>query len=147
MSLSRGQSIVETVIAAGLISIAVIAALSLSIRSQKQSTYARKQDEATKYATQALDWFRTMRSNSGWSTLADLDEGTYCLNTLPIDVSQLSVGDCSPDDYVPGTQYQRSIVLDTSTQASGTLKATITVSWYDNALRQTTIEMELSQWR
>ena len=39
--LPKGTSIIEIVIAAALISVAVIAALSLSNNSQKQNTYAR----------------------------------------------------------------------------------------------------------
>lgn len=144
----QGQSIVETVIASALISMAILAALSLSLNSQKASTYAKNSAEATKYTSQASDWLRTERNSLGWSTLAAAP-GTYCLNTIPSapnDFTNLSLGNCAADTYIPQTIFTRQITVDSSTAASGTIKITITLSWQETTLHSTSLEMELSQW-
>lgn len=140
----KGTSIIEIVIAASLISMAVIAALSLTNRSQKQSSYSRNLAEATKYATEASDWIRNERSNLGWATMSSLSDGVYCLNYLPADFTLISSGSCLAGEYITGsTLYQRTLDL---TKTSNSIKFNIQVSWQENIQRQATIEMELSQW-
>lgn len=149
-----GQSIIETVIAAALISVAILAAISLSVYSQKQSSYAKYLAEATKYASQAADWLRTERDLVGWGTLADKvtsdgSPATYCLNNLPVspsDFTSLTPGSCASGSYIPQTTFIRQITADTGSQASGVIKLTITLSWQDSALHTTSQEMELTKW-
>ena len=143
MKITRGTSIIEIVIAAALISMAIIAALSLANHSQKQNTYARDLAEATKYTTQAADWIRAQRSSLGWATLAAKGDGIYCLNTVPADFSLIQDGDCDAGDYIPNTLFDRTITLNNTGTA---LQVTITVNWQDSTTRQATIQMELTQW-
>ncbi len=154
MTTKRGTSIIEIVIAAALISVSVIAALSLTNRSQKQNTYSRDLSEATKYATQAADWLRTERDILGWATMADkvTTDGTdsvYCLNNFPAtdsDFTQITPGACTQGDYIPSTQFTRYAIVDTSSIATRVIKFSLTVSWMENELRQSVIELELAQW-
>ncbi len=140
----KGTSIIEIVIAASLISMAVIAALSLTNRSQKQSTYARNLAEATKYASEASDWIRNERTNLGWATMSTMSDGVYCLNTLPADFTLISSGSCLSGNYITGsTIYQRTLNM---TKSATSIKFNIEVSWQENVPRQATIEMELSEW-
>lgn len=153
----RGTSIIEVVIAAALISISVIAALSLSNHSQKQNTYARDLAEASKYLAEASDWLRTERDELGWATIADkvetdvaVGDSTYCLNTLPssisLDFTTLPASSCDPSEFILGTVFQREITLDPPVPNSGVLKATIAVRWLEKVEREATLEMELTQW-
>ncbi len=151
-----GQSIVETVIAAALISVAVIAALSLATRSERQSSYAKYSAQASKYTSQAGDWVRSERNRLGWATLVTKVEtdsvdslALYCLNDLPLppnDFNDLVVGQCEEDTYIPETFFTRTITLDTTQAGSGILKISIVVSWQEKITRQTTLELELTQW-
>lgn len=143
MKLRRGTSIIEIVIAAALISIAIIAALSLANHSQKQNTYARGLAEATKYTTQASDWIRTQKNTLGWATINTLGAGSYCLNEFPTDFTAISPGDCG-SLYIPTTMFQRKIFI--SKDNPSLIKIIIEVSWQENGPRQATIEMELAQW-
>lgn len=156
MFIRRGQSIVETVIAAALISIALIAALSLSTRSERQTSYARNSAEATKYASQAGDWFRTQRNSLGWATLVAKAQAesvnnlaVYCLNSIPNNFDDLSLatGECDSLAYIPNTYFTRAVVVDTSLAATGILKVTVSVSWQEKSIRQTTLELELTSWQ
>jgi Tfp pilus assembly protein PilV len=144
-----GQSIVETVIAAALISVTIITALSLSVYSQKQSTYAKNLVEASKYAAQGADWLRAQRALLGWDGMA-ASSGTYCLNTIPTapnDFTSLSSGSCSPNTYIDSTIYTRQINVDNSRASSGSIKITVTVIWTDSTSHATSLEAELTKWQ
>lgn len=140
----KGTSIIEIVIATALISMAIIAALSLTNNSLKQSLYARNLAEATEYATQAADWIRTQRDTLGWGYIYSYPESTYCLNTFPADFTAIQSGTCTSGDYLPQTKFQRSIVL--SKPDAETAKFVIAVSWEDKITRVSSIEMELTSW-
>lgn len=143
MLIKKGTSIIEIVIAAALISVAIIAALSLANQSQKQNSYARDLAEATKYATQAGDWIRNERNSLGWTALSELDAGEYCLNDFPADFTLIEPGSCNPNAYISGTRYSRQISL---TKDPDKLTIKIVVSWIEQVQRQATIEMELQPW-
>ncbi|EKD80483.1 MAG: hypothetical protein ACD_40C00076G0003 [uncultured bacterium] len=145
----RGTSIIEIVIAAALISVAVIAALSLTNHSQKQNTSARGLAEATKYNTQATDWIRSQRDILGWATIAAKPNNTFCLNSLPSDFNSLPTpGACGASSYITGTQYKRQITLTSSAtdKTNGIVKITIDVTWEEKLTRHVTTEMELTSW-
>lgn len=159
MKFKRGTSIIEIVIAAALISVAIISALSLANYSQKQNSYARGLAEATKYTTQAQDWIRSQRESLGWATIAAkavaddvANVATYCIQALPTtaggtDFTDLTSGACQSTDYIAGTLYRRELKVDTTGQGSGVLKITVIVTWMEEIERQATVETELTQWK
>lgn len=155
MKLRRGTSIIEIVIATALISVSIISALSLANHSQKQNSYSITSAQASKYTSQATDWIRTQRDTLGWSTIAakavadsSSNLASYCLNTLPASATNftdLSPGTCSAGSYISDTMFQRQMIIDTSSQASGILKISVIVTWMENIARQTSVELELTQ--
>lgn len=93
--LLKGQTILETTLAAALISVAIVAALALSTNTEKEASYSRDLNVATRYNYQAIDWIKQVKAEIGWSTLlakieSDGSGSLYCLNTIP----------ASPDDFV-----------------------------------------------
>lgn len=157
MKHKQGQSIIETVIAAALISISVLAALALANHSQKQNISAKNLASANTYASETLDWIRTQRDSLGFATLAskgtaDSNSGTaiYCLSSIPIspdDFTILTPSTCGPSEYISGTLYTRQLALDTSTAPTGILGVTVTITWEEQATRQVVLETELTSWR
>lgn len=143
IKIRKGTSIIEIVIAATLISIAIIAALSLTNQSQKQNSYARGLAEATKYASQAGDWIRNERDSLGFETIYTVADGTYCLNTLPADFLTMESGTCSDNSFISSTNFQREVNVTKSAEA---INVVVTVSWMETTLRQAKIEMELTPW-
>lgn len=139
----NGTSIIEIIIATALISVAMIAALSLMNRSQSQNTYAKNLNVANGYVTQAADWIRSQRDTYGYATIDSRNADTYCLNTLDIDFSSISAGACATNSFIPNTIYQRNITI---TKKDKSIQFKIIVSWQEKIARQATIEMELSQW-
>lgn len=151
MKLLKGTSIIEIVIATALISVGIIAALSLVNNSQKQNTYARGLAEASRYASQASDWIRSERTTLGWATLNTINDGVYCLNNFPVNFLSLVAGPCDASSFIsntiPAGFYQRKITLSKNPPVSPTsINIVIEVSWMEKILRQATIEMELTQW-
>lgn len=156
--ISRGTSIIEVVIAAALISVTIISALSLSNHSQKQNTYARDLAEASKYTAEAADWLRTERSELGWATMAAkvesddaVGDSIYCLSSLPsalneTDFTTLAANTCAETDFIPGTIFQREIRINPPAPGSSILQATIVVTWVEKETRQASLEVELTQW-
>ncbi|MBP9669992.1 hypothetical protein KBD75_01175 [Candidatus Woesebacteria bacterium] len=143
IQIRRGTSIIEIVIAAALISISIIAALSLTNQSQKQNTYAKGLAEATKYANQAADWIRNERNNLGWATLNTIDNGSYCLSDFPSDFTQIEAGECGATDYIPNTKFRRNVEINKTVD---TINLVITIIWTEQVERQAKIEMELTSW-
>lgn len=153
-----GQSILEVVIATTLISMGVIAALSLTNQSQKSSNFAKVQGTATAYNNQLADYLRNQKAILGYATLAEKflaeDSGgvaTYCFATLPTSTALFlahPAGSCNPTtDYIPGTILRRELSVTTGSTASGLLELTITTSWEDNTTRTARLNLELSQWK
>ena len=150
MKTKSGQSIIEVVIAAALISMGVIAALSLTNYSQKQSTFSKTLNLATSYNNQASEWLRNQRTTLGWAVFLDKitrEGSTYCLATLPADFSALVPGSCSGTDVILGTLYRRQLDFDTAQSAQGILSATITTTWQEKTTRTTSLTLEISQWK
>jgi len=152
-----GGSILEVVIATTLISMGVIAALSLTNQSQKSSNYAKTLDAATAYNNQAADYLRNQKNQLGYATLAEMFTADssggvahYCLVTLPADTTSflaLNPSSCSEIDLLQGTSFKRDLEVNTSSSGTGILPITITTSWSDSALRSAVLKMELSQWK
>jgi len=144
MTIKKGTSILEVVIATAMISMAVIAALSLTSKSQSQNTYARRSTEASKYATQVADWLRGERDNLGFTELSEnITAGTYCLITLPTDITNLpAAGDCDSTDLIDNV-FKRSLVLSKN---ADTIIATVEINWEDTTTRSTIINVDLKKW-
>lgn len=144
MTIRRGASILEIIIAAAMISMAVIAALSLTSKSQSQNNYARRSTEATRYANQVADWLRGERDNLGFTELSEsITAGTYCLVSLPTDITSLpGAGDCGSTQLIDNV-FKRSLVLS---KTADTITAQVEINWEDATTRTTIIDLELKKW-
>lgn len=155
--LRRGQSILEVVIATTLISMGVIAALSLTNQSQRSSNYSKTLDAATTYNNQAADYLRNQKTQLGFATLAEkfnaeksAEVATYCLASLPPDSASflaLAPGTCAETDLIQGTPFTRTLTVQTESINEGSLPLTLTTSWYDTSQRNAILTLELTQWK
>lgn len=152
-----GQSILEVVIATTLISMGVLAALSLTNQSQKSSNYAKTLDAATAFNNQAADYIRNQKNITGFASLSEKfntdkigNSAVYCLNNLPTDATgfmTLDPGVCDDNEFIQGTSFTRWLEVDTANIATGLIPLTITTSWNDAAVRNAVLNMELSKWK
>lgn len=139
-----GTSILEIVIATAMITVAVIAALSLTNKSQSQNSYSRKSSEASGYASQVIDWARAERETLGWASLNTIGAGVYCLNSLPASYLTMTAGACTPATYIPNTSFTRNLTI--SKPSDTKIKLTISVTWLESTSREVQMESEIVQW-
>lgn len=158
MNILRGNTIIEVLIAATLVSIAILAALSLSSSSQKQTDFSRNIYQASTHNSTLIDWLRNLRTQTGWANFAakiaqDGGGGTvrYCLNTPPTNFAEFvaiaPAADCG-SDTIDGN-FQREIEISL-TSLSGNPPYTqanivITTYWADRT-HQTSTETKLTAW-
>lgn len=165
--LKKGTSIVEVVVSAALIAMGVIAALSLMNYSQKQAGYAKAYNEATKYNTQAVDWFRAVRAVMGYDALLTAltsDSGgnnsdptvnvSYCLASLADSTSvaftNLSAGTCGATTYITSGgigNYIRQLTATYHNPDDGTITFTVTTTWTDKTTHTLTATGEVTKWK
>lgn len=148
----RGNTIIEILVATTLISLAILASLSLSSQNQKQTDYSEALNTATFYNSQAIDWLRNMRTQLGWATFVDKitqDQVSgvtiYCLNNLPATTSEFISLEAAPScasSYLDNT-YQREATLT----VSGTDSVSVTIkTWWQDRQHYSTTESQLTKW-
>lgn len=150
---SKGSSILEVLIATALISLSILAALSLNNYSHKTNTNANSLSSASNYNNQVIEWLRNLRTEMGWGEISaaiTADNGgnpTYCLPTLPAnatDFTNLTHGLCSSTDYIPNSNLIRQATLNLNL-SSNILYITVTTSWDDQA-HSTSTEATITNW-
>ena len=126
-----GQSLVEVVLALGLITlimVTVVAAASISITN---SSFSKNQTLSTRLSETTLEWLRGQR-NEDWDYF--LSQGlsggiqqTKCFTTLFWDDS--NIGSCSDTEYIPDTFLKREV--DFYLVDSSTIEVTVRIYWID----------------
>jgi len=149
------MTILETVIAATLVSVAIVAAVSLGTNTEKESSYSRDLSLATKYNAGAIDSLKSLRSELGWPTFVDKVQSdgspaSYCLSTLPSSGSQFlalqekNSTQCA-SDLISGTRFYR---LATLTVGSGGSEVTVVATTYfgGDSSRSVSTEIKLTNY-
>lgn len=149
-----GQSVIEVLIATGVVSLvmtALMATMTLSLQNSSQSKY---RSLATKLGQEGLESFRQFRDELGWEYFYQAIDaqgtGTYCINTLPASGEQLqslTYGACS--DYPisrTGVAFQREAYIDVI--SADEIRIEMTVAWLDGAdERNSFVVQEFKNWR
>jgi len=166
MKLNRGSSLVEVIIAAGVVVMALsvmVAAVSASIANNRLS---KERAVATRLAQEALEWVRIEKNLNGWPTFDAylLDTRKYCLNsgiTNPTNPSHLPVsnvgigGNCGNADDVTASKvtYNRNMTL-TKTDKDGAIpgneyiEVKVRVDWiYSNRTEYVEISSGYGRWQ
>jgi len=152
--LQAGQSIVEVLIATGVVALvmtALMAAMTLSLQNSSQAKYKAL---ATKLGQEGMETFRQFRNSLGWESfytlLNDQGSGEYCLNAIPTQTAQFQAlvsGECA--DYAisrTGVNFKRDLNLQII--SSEEIKFVVTVSWQDGAdVKSTTVTQYFKNWR
>lgn len=131
-----GQTLIEVIIAAGLIVLVLTTLASGVAIGVKNSRIAKEQAQAKEYVRQSLEWIRNMRDQAGWETFYSISKpspGIYCLDTLPTTYTEYNNWPASSQgcgtNYVLAGQYKREMTIEKS--GNSTVTATVTVKWQD----------------
>ncbi len=121
-----GQSFFEVVLALALVTIVLVALVTLAAVSIRSATFSKTKSLATSLSQQAIEWLRGQRDASWSDFTAKAATTNWCLSNL--DWSR--PGLCSSSGVVSQTQITRQATL-TIIDAS-TIQADIKASWSDS---------------
>ena len=126
-----GQSLVEVVLALGLITlimVTVVAAASISITN---SSFSKNQTLSTRLSETTLEWLRGER-NENWENflfqaLSEGTEQTRCFTTLSWENSKL--GNCGSAEYISDTFLKREVDFYLVNESA--VGVTVRIYWID----------------
>jgi len=127
MNNMKGQSLIEVLVALGIIAIVVTTIASIITSSLGNTNYSKDLNAATKYAQDGLEITRAVR-NSNYTTFASLS-GTFCLaqNATTLGAPQ---GSCATPNV--DSIYIRQIDVEINPGCGANVsKVTATVKWKD----------------
>lgn len=139
---SRGQTLVEVIVAIGVVVLLVTGLIVGTSVSLKASQYGKMRSLGTQYAREAVEATRNLR-DSGWDTFAAYGGVTpisWCLNKAG-EWSQM-VGVCLPniDSF-----YVRMVTL---TWDDPRMKVDVVVTWVDGAKTySSSLSTFFTQWK
>jgi type II secretory pathway pseudopilin PulG len=149
-SVRSGQTLIEVLIATGVVGLVITAAAAGLTFSVKNTAEAKYRALAAYQAQEVVEMLRRERILLGWdSFVAELQTGTpYCLNTLPTTTTQyeaLIQGACSSGIPVAGTEFKRELAV--SAKNASSIKFTVNITWTDGAMTRTyPLVQEFQEW-
>lgn len=137
---TRGQTLVEVIVAIGVVVLLVTGLIVSTSVTLKASQYGKMRSLGTQYANEAIEVTRNLR-DSGWSTFFTTYGGfSWCLNKAG-EWSKM-VGACMPniDSF-----YTRVV---TFTWDDPRMKVDVAVTWVDGAKTYSaTLSTYFTQWK
>ncbi|MBI2029446.1 hypothetical protein HYT02_03460 [Candidatus Gottesmanbacteria bacterium] len=117
---NSGQSIIEVIIAVGIVALVLVALVTAVTVSIKNSTFSKNKSIANKYINEGIEAVRSIRDTS-WTTLYS-ESGQ--VNGL---LSSAGVWNFSGASDIPATGFTRTV--DVSCPNNQTCNITVTVTW------------------
>ena len=148
--MSSGQTIIEIIIATGIVAIVLVAVmmgLTFSLKNTAQSKY---QSLASKLAQEGMEAFRRERDALGFVSFRDqLTSPTYCLPTIPNQLALFSAGACDEAEGITlsGVTFYREAEINTGASVTEPVEVKIVVSWLDGTQEhQTFATQQFTDW-
>lgn len=139
----NGQSLVEVVVAIGVVVLIVSGLVIAVISSLRSAQSSRLRSTATKLTQDGIEIMRNLR-DTGWSQFALNDSpNAWCLG---LDGILVELPSCTGNIVIGGLTYTRTALLtETSTDQ---LTVTITVTWIEGkTLKNSNATTYLTKWR
>jgi Tfp pilus assembly protein PilV len=142
----KGQSLFEMIIAVLIVSLVMIALVSLSTKNLALTTFSRNKTLANRHSQEALEWVRGERDKDWTAFVARSTAGgtTWCVATL----TWGSQGACGSSNVIPNstTPFLRSMTLRTS--AANTIDVTVVTTWTDGSgVHESRASTVLTNWK
>lgn len=158
-TLSSGQTMIEMVVATGMVALVLVAIVSGIALSIRNSRFSKNKALATRYAQEAVEKFRNYRDEVGWQPfLEEVLEGNssvvYCMPSMPASAIEVPTftGACS-GQKIPNaagdTEFTRGVQALTQTQVNpnDAVEITVTVSWIEGSkTHNVTLSSRLNNW-
>ena len=126
MKKNQGQSLVEMVIAIGVVLIVIVALVAVTTISVRNASFSRNQVLATRYAQEAIEKIREYRASVDWNTFT-----LNCQN--PPNLSSIS------------SFFSRTITCEDNGDSR---KITVTILWTDaKGTHKSELITRLTKWK
>jgi Tfp pilus assembly protein PilV len=132
---SKGQSLIEVVVAIAVVIIVILALVAITTVSIRNANFSRNQALATKYAQEGIEKVRALRDQNAWQTFTSGCESPPGLTPLPSPFVR------SIDCHLTGSS-SNCVATD------NTCEATVTVSWTDaQGTHKSELTTRLTNWK
>jgi prepilin-type N-terminal cleavage/methylation domain-containing protein len=136
-SKQRGSTLVEVLVAATIIALALTAASAMTAMSVKVAENNERHQLALQKAEEALETVRRDRIINSWVNFnaAFTQADRYCLNELPEQLSDLAakVGDCGSEDFLTAANYHFVRQAYVEVISADALSVRIEITWQDGS--------------
>jgi type II secretory pathway pseudopilin PulG len=141
MKKHSGQTLIEMVVAVGMVSlvlVAIVAGIAISIRN---SRFSKNKALATRFAQEGIEKFRFYRDEFGWIPFFETINGQsvggyveYCFDDFPTGLEDISdsLGNCTTET-ISGTEYTRYAQVNVTTLPSDFVDILVGVTWIEGA--------------
>ena len=127
----KGQTLIEVLVALGLIGVVATALAGLVVISMGGTRNSKNQNLATQYAQEGMEVIRQRRDND-YVAFRGIVTGTYCLDAGSITLNP----DCTTANITAnGNNFLRKVTIGQSAAtrcAPDVARVTVTVSWQDS---------------
>lgn len=145
----KGSSMIEILIATGVVGLVMTAVASGLVLSVKNSAISKYKVLSATRAQEAMEVFRREKVLLGWAQFYEsLSANTYCVNTLASDSAQfkaMETGACSDGDFIAGTSFTREALVNITSPDE--IRVEIVVDWLDGDIqRNSNLIQEFKQY-
>jgi Tfp pilus assembly protein PilV len=139
----EGQSLFEVTVALAVVAIILVAVVGVASVSVRNATFSRSKTLAARLAQETVEWLRSER-DVDWETFVSYATiPTRCMPTLSW--IQAQVGACGEDDLIPGTIFQREVIL---TLDNETVQSDVRIIWDDGqGSHEVKVSTFLTDWK
>jgi len=88
MKKAKGQSLIEVVVAIGIVVIVIVALVAVTTVSVRNASFSRNQALATKYAQEAIEKIRDYRARVAWDIFTNNCQNPPDLPSIPSSFSR-----------------------------------------------------------
>jgi len=141
----RGQTLVELIIAVGVVGIVVMALISAVTASLRFSETSRFRSKGVKYAQEGIELARALRDSSPWTDFlaySGAGSASWCLNGSGVWSADSGSGECPIE---AGSTFWRKVDF---TWNDPLMTVAVTVNWGQrNSISTVNLETNFTQWR
>lgn len=123
----KGTSLFELIIATLVVSIVLIALVSLATKSVSLTTFSRDKTRANRYAQELVEWLRGER-DAGWNAFVGrAGTARWCMTSL----AWTQGSTCGSGNVISGTPFTRDLNLTIT--GGNTVTAVVSIKWQDQS--------------
>lgn len=130
-NLDRGQTLLEVLMVAGVLSLLLTGLVSLVVTSTARTTLSQRRTAANRLVQEGIEWARAQRKEHGWLLFTDqVDNKQYCLADPNITI-YTTTGPCDVSDSsdLIADVYWRTVSFEVGPD---TVEVKISVDWLGN---------------